>query len=96
MANLRQDIINKLGNDKYFTEIELVRQGADPNMVYLDKVEGMSYLLKEIAALDLAMQLVGKYFPAEAPQGQSQGEAPKENAELVAAPQPHQGQSHGE
>lgn len=88
MANLKQDILNNLGNQKYYIELELARQAQDPNMVYQVKVEAMSDILKEIAELDLATQLVGKYFP-EAPVASESDETPE-------TPQAHPGQTHGE
>ena len=102
MANLKQDLLNDLGNEKYYAELELARLAADPAMVYLDKIESMSDLLKSIAENDLATQLVGKYFqePVAAPEGQPQGDAPvapaPEQPAPVAASKPHDGQTHGE
>ena len=103
MANLKQDLLNELGNEKYFAEIELVRLAQEPNMNYKEKVEDMSVLLKTIAEVDLATQLVGKYFQepvAEAPAPASEeaaAPAPEQPAPEQPAPvQPHQGQSHGE
>lgn len=92
MANLKQDILNNLGNDKYYTELELARQGRDPNVIYKNKVKDMSNLLKKIAKIDLATQLVAKYFPEEeqtVPPTQNQG---NNNPQT----QVHPGQTHGE
>ena len=103
MVNLKQDILNNLGNQKYYIELELARQAQDPNMVYEGKVMSMSETLKEIAEIDLATQLVGKYFPEQqpqenAPQGQPPVDAPKGPADQPDQPQTniHPGQSHGE
>ena len=108
MANLKQDILNNLGNEKYYAELELARLAAEPNMNYEEKVVTMSGLLKKLASLDLATQLVGKYFqdPVDAPaaEGQPQTEeatAPQvetqpEPAPAPEQPQPHAGQSHAE
>ncbi|MFW6219422.1 MAG: hypothetical protein ACOC33_01010 [bacterium] len=86
MANLKQDLLNNLGNDKYYKELELARLAKEPNMNYKDKVDGMTVLLKELAGIDLAQQMIGKYFPEE------QKQAPQE--QVVG--QPQQGQSHSE
>lgn len=106
MANLKQDIINNLGNQKYYAELELGRLAAEPNMNYEVKVKTMSDLLKDLAALDLANQLVSKYFqePVAGPEGQPEGQvegtapAPEQPAPAPAPEQPqvHPGQSHGE
>lgn len=84
-SNLKQDILNKLGNEKFYTEMELVREAGDPNMVYLNKVESMVDMLKRLASIDLAVQLTGQYFPDQVQQPVSN---PKSDA--------HPGQTHGE
>jgi hypothetical protein len=90
MANLKKDLLNNLGNDKYYDELELARLASDPNMVYKDKIEKMSAILKGIASIDLATQLIGKYFPEEQePTQQQDGPAPEQ-------PKTHPGQTHGE
>ena len=94
MANLKQDLLNNLGNEKYYEELELVRLAQEPNMDYKQKVDTMTYLLKNLAKVDLATQLVGKYFPEAPP-------APAPVVEKAVAPeQPvetkHKGQTHGE
>lgn len=98
MANLKQDLLNNLGNKKYYDELELVRLAQEPNMVYKEKIDLMSELLRELALSDLSQQLVGKYFPDAPP-----APAPvSEDAQQIVAPEqpvdakPHQGQTHGE
>jgi hypothetical protein len=93
MANLKKDLLNNLGNDKYYAELELARLAQEPNMVYKDKIDKMSRLLKELAELDLSTQLVGKYFPEQEQMPTDQGTAPQQQPE---GPKPHPGQSHGE
>jgi hypothetical protein len=95
MANLKQDIQNNLGNDKYYAELELARLAQDPNMVYREKVEMMSDLLKELAALDLGIQLIGKYFQDEQQQNQ-QVTQEQPTPQQPQQPQTHPGQTHGE
>jgi len=100
MANLKKDLLNNLGNDKYYAELELARLAQDPNMVYRDKVNEMSYLLKELAAIDLSTQLIGKYFPDEQQvtdqSGMEQGQSKPQPQPQPDQPKPHPGQSHGE
>lgn len=90
MANLKVDLVNKLTNEKYFNEIELIRLAGDPNTNYKGKLESMSNLLKEIALANAQLGLVEQYFKEEAPQN---APAP---AEAQPQGQVHQGQSHGE
>jgi hypothetical protein len=90
MANLKLDLLNKLNNDKYFEEMELVRLAGDPNMNYKQKVEEMSWKLSSIALLNAQLGLVGQYFP-EQPQV-----APQAAPQTAPQGQVHQGQSHGE
>jgi hypothetical protein len=84
MANLKLDLLNKIQNDKYFEEMELVRLAQDPNINYREKIDAMSYRLQSIAIINAQLGLVEQYFNEQAPQ--------------QAAPQGqvHQGQSHGE
>lgn len=100
MANLKQDLLNDLGNEKYFKELELVRLAGEPNMNYKEKVDSMVVLLKDIAASDLAQQLVGKYFQEPEAAQQPAAPAPEQPAPEqpapAPAPKPHDGQSHGE
>ena len=99
MANLKQDLLNDLGNEKYYAELELARLAADPNMVYKDKIDAMADLLKGLAEVDLATQLVGKYFQEpEQQEGpvQPQAEQPAPAPEQPQQPAPHQGQTHAE
>ncbi len=92
MANLKLDLVNKLNNDKYYEELELVRLAQDPNTNYKEKIDAMSYRLQNLALLNAQIGLVGQYFqepaPQVAPQGEPVQEAPKG--------QVHQGQTHGE
>ena len=95
MADLRQDLLNSLGNEKYYDEIELVRLAQDPNTPYKEKVNKMVEILKNIQALDFASQLVGKYFQEAAPQ-QPQGEMPPQQPQGSMGGQPQPGQTHAE
>lgn len=88
MANLKQDLLNDLGNEKYYAELELARLAQEPNVYYKGKVTDMVNILKGLADIDLAQQLVNKYFP-----DQEQQAAPVQSP---APEQPHPGQSHGE
>jgi hypothetical protein len=94
MANLKLDLLNKLRNDKYYAEIELVRLAQDPNCNYLYKINDMQAKLNEIALLNASLALAEQYFqepvaaPATAPQGAPVANAPQG--------QVHPGQTHGE
>ena len=89
MANLKQDLINNLGNEKYYNEIEIVRLLQEPNMNYKEKIEALTLLLKEVATLEMGMQLIGKYLP-EIPQTTMTQNQPNQPA------QPAPGQTHAE
>jgi len=95
MANLKLDLLNKLKNDKYYEELELVRLAQDPNTNYLEKINSMSYRLSTLAILNAQMNLVEQYFqepvpvpPVVQPDAATMGQKP--------VGQVHPGQSHGE
>lgn len=62
MANLKIDLANKLNNDKYFAEMELIRLAQEPNMNYKEKIEEMNFQLEMISASNSKIQLVDQYF----------------------------------
>jgi len=93
MANLKLDLINKLNNDKYYEELELVRLAQDPNTNYKEKIDAMSYRLSQLAILNAQLGLVNQYFQEPAPQAAG---APVQGAPVQPAGQVHQGQTHGE
>jgi len=106
MANLKLDLINKLNNDKFYSELELVRLAQEPNMNYKEKIELMNNQLEELALLNIKAGLVEEYFKEPAPISQG---APLPQGAPVTAPvtanvpvtnkpagKVHQGQSHGE
>ena len=88
MANLKLDLVNKLNNDKYYEELELIRLAQEPNMNYKEKINEMSYRLQSLAVLNAQIGLVGQYFQEPVPQGEQLAQAPQGNV--------HQGQTHGE
>jgi len=93
MANLKLDLLNKLRNDKYYAELELVRLAQDPNMNYKGKIYDMDDKLTDLALLNAKMGLVEQYFQEPVPeQGVPQGQ-PVANAPQG---QVHPGQTHGE
>ena len=96
MANLKVDLVNKLRNDKYYEELELVRLAGDPNTNYKEKIEEMSIKLENIAILNAQMGLVEQYF--QEPQQQAQPQVMPEQVPVGAPPasRVHQGQTHGE
>jgi len=86
MANLKLDLLNKLRNDKYYTELELVRLAQDPNMNYAWKIGKMKIKLDKLSLLNSDMGLVEQYFQEPAPVA----------AQAPPAGQVHPGQTHGE
>jgi hypothetical protein len=82
MSNLKLDLKNKIGNEKYYDELELIRLAGEPNMNYNEKIEIMQALLENIAIQNAQLGLIEQYFqepvappvvnaaaPAPAPQG---------------------------
>jgi len=99
MANLKIDLLNKINNEKYFKELELVRLAQDPNMNYEYKIEAMTNELAKIAILNAQLGGVEQYFQEPAPQQQPAPQPVAEPAPQVQqapAGQVHQGQTHGE
>jgi len=104
MANLKQDLLNDLGNEKFYAELELMRLAQDPNMNYREKVTNIKEIFEIISKADLGVQLVGKYFPEQAAPDvvTEKGPASKEPASKEPASKkpeetkPLPGQSHGE
>ena len=105
MADLKLDLLNKLKNDKYFAEIELVRLAQDPTMNYKRKINDMEEQLALISLLNTEMGLVEQYF--QVPEGQTAGgtqmpnldpAAPTQGEPVPQAPpaKVHPGQTHGE
>lgn len=90
MADLKRDLINKISNDKYYAEIELIRLAQDPTMNYEGKIYEIQSQLNKIAILNAQLGLAEQYFqiPQNAATGQQVGQQPVGNV--------HQGQSHGE
>ena len=88
MANLKLDLLNKLRNDKYYAEIELVRLAQEPNMNYQQKINEMDYQLNEIALINQKMGLTEQYFQEPQSQQMQVDNTPKG--------QVHPGQTHGE
>ena len=105
MANLKLDLLNKLRNDKYYKEMELVRLAQEPNMCYEEKIDLMVVKLKQLHDLNGQMILMEQYFqepeqpqagaPVAAP-GQAPPAPPAEPVVEKPAAKVHPGQSHGE
>lgn len=93
MANVKQDLMNKLGTEKYYAELELGRLAADPNMNYEEKIINMAFKLERIAVLNGQLGLANQYFPDAPAVVAAPAVAP------AAAAQPavvHPGQTFGE
>jgi len=96
MANLKLDLVNKLNNEKYYEEIELIRLAQDPNTNYKEKIEKMSENLTTIALVNAKVGLVEQYFQEPAPQNAPvpEGKVAPEAQAPTQGTQP--GQSHKE
>jgi hypothetical protein len=92
MANLKLDLLNKLNNDKYYEELELVRLAQDPNTNYKEKIDEMAFRLANIALLNAQVGLVAQYFQEPVAAAPAQGNPT--GAPVGGAV--HQGQTHGE
>ena len=53
MANLKLDLQNRLNNQKFFAELELVRLAQEPAMNYELKIEQMDVQLQALAVRNL-------------------------------------------
>lgn len=93
MANLKIDLQNKLRNDKYYDELELVRLAGDPNMNYKDKIDNMAYRLREISLLDAQLALSEQYFQDAQQPDPNEGKQQEQHQPQQVN---HQGQTHGE
>ena len=98
MANLKLDLINKLNNEKFYAELELVRLAQEPNMKYKEKITLMEVELETLALANAKLGLVEQYFQEPAA---PQAAPPPEQPQVAPAPEApkgkvHQGQSHGE
>ena len=86
MANLKIDLLNKLRNDKFYEETELVRLAENPNMNYKEKIDEIVRVIESIGKINGTIMLIEQYFKEQQPQEQ----APNN----VGAP--NTGQSHAE
>ena len=98
MANLKVDLLNKIKNDKYFEETELVRLAGEANMNYREKIEEMSLVIERIAIINAQIGLVEQYFqePKQTAEGQPQQQVAPAQQATPPTPPKHQGQTHGE
>ncbi len=62
MADLKIDLINKLGNDKYYAELELARLANDSNIPYQIKIDDMIHQLNNISKINSNIELIDLYF----------------------------------
>ena len=62
MGSLKIDIVNKLTNDKYFEELELVRLSEEPHIEYKKKIDLMDVVLTNIALINIKLGLLEQYF----------------------------------
>jgi len=87
MANLKLDLLNKLKNEKYYSELEMIRLANEPNMNYKEKIDSLSDELENIVIIDAQTTLVEQYFKEPAPT------TPDQKTEMKPV---HKGQTHGE
>lgn len=93
MADLKLDLTNKLKNDKYYVEMELIRLAQEPKMNYKDKIDLMADSLKDIAIINAQFGLIEEYF--RLPEEQSTDQKPVEQQPSQTSTI-HAGQTHGE
>lgn len=103
MANLKLDLQNRLNNQKFFAELELVRLAQEPAMNYETKIIQMDDQLRSLALVNAKIGLVDQYFqepvagaPGAPPAPQQAPPAPAAPVAAKPAGQVHKGQSHGE
>ena len=89
MANLKLDLLNKLKNEKYYSELEMIRLANEPNMNYKEKIDSLSDELENIAIIDAQTTLVEQYFKEPA----TAATTPDQKTEMKPV---HKGQTHGE
>ena len=87
MANLKADLLNELRNQKYYSEMELLRLAQDPTMKYRDKVLDIDEVLGEVALINQKLALAEAYFqnpeqpveqpPVDVPQAPQEGPTPE-------------------
>ena len=86
MANLKADLLNELRNQKYYSEMELLRLAQDPSMNYKQKISKIIEELEKIAGLNNKLALAEAYF--QAPEQQVDPNAPQVTPEApVDVPQ---------
>ena len=96
-VNLKVDLFNQLGSQKYFAELELGRLAGDPNMNYKEKIDLMQKKLEQIALLNGEIALGNQYFPDPVPAvEQAPTQAATENPPVQPKVQTLPGQTHGE
>jgi hypothetical protein len=89
MPNLKLDLKNKIANEKFYDELELIRLAGEPNMNYKEKINTMDELLVKIAIQNIQLGLIEQYFQEPAAQQQSvNASVPQGNM--------HPGQTFGE
>jgi len=65
MPDLKVDLNNKLQNDKYYHELELVRLAQEPNMNYSKKIKLMIKKMSKITLINSQLSELVKYFSTD-------------------------------
>lgn len=67
MADLKQDLLGLVVNEKTYDELELARLASEPNMNYRLKISQMHEILKKIHTHNGAIDLINMYFSEQVP-----------------------------
>lgn len=62
MGDIKIDLLNKISNDKYFEELELIRLSNDQHIIYKKKIDLMDAVLTKIALINIKLALIEQYF----------------------------------
>ena len=104
ILRLKNDVLNELRNEKYYTQDELKRVSEDQNISHKKKVESVIKVIGDIAMINSKITLVETIFVVDQPQQQPApvanvdgSEVPDNIVEQQEAPLLNQqGQSHSE
>lgn len=66
MANLKNDIVNELRNEKYYLEQDLGRLWSEASSLgYRERIHGVKAVLSEIAVINQSLGLLEAYVPTQ-------------------------------
>jgi len=105
MANLKQDLVAMIQNEKYYADQELQRLSYDTSLPYEEKITQISQLLGRIGLINDKLVLVDQYYQVRQQATPEARTLTKEQVEEaiqkpvagpVENPIVHNGQSHSE